>query len=137
MSKLDPFRAFIVFIIFIFIFPGCAMAENDLINDVFAFQKPDRFKSVDISSIVSKYIPIGMRKEAAVSKLKEQGLNVREEVDLKFNQCVDCEKLVILAGYIKKNVIPFLPDESYISVRLEFKEDRVAYVSGSHTKNVY
>jgi len=137
MSKLEPFRAFIIFIIFMLIFPGCAMATSDLINDIFAFQKPERFKSVNISLIVSKYIPIGMEKDAAARKLKEQGLDVREEMDLKFNQCADCEKLVVLAGYVKKNVIPFFPDESYISVRLEFKEGRVAYVSGSHTKNVY
>lgn len=38
---------------------------------------------------------------------------------------------------MKKSTIPILPDKSYISIMIVFKNGKVFFISASHTRNVY
>jgi hypothetical protein len=120
----------------IFIFQGCAMAQGKLIEEILSSAKPERFKPLNVAHIVLRHIPLGTERQAVISELIHQGFKVKE-AEQKIERCADCEPLVVLGSYTKKTTIPVLPDESYISLMLGFKQGRVTFISASHTKNVY
>ncbi|UTH76200.1 hypothetical protein [Chromobacterium sp. IIBBL 290-4] len=122
--------------IFLIFSQGSAMAKGDLIAEVLSFAKPERFHSLDVSTVVLRYVPLGVEKKTAMRELREQGFEV-EEITKKLDGCAGCEPRIVLGGYTKSATIPFLPYESFISVGLGFKKGKVAFVSAWHTKNAY
>lgn len=120
----------------LFTFQGCAMAQGKLIDEILNSTKPERFKPVDVSSLVLRYIKPGIEKESAILELKHQGFDVKEE-KRKLEGCFDCDETVVLGGFTKNAVLPILPYESFISIGIGFKSGKVAFVTASHTKNVY
>lgn len=129
------FLSFIFFGILIF-FQGNAMSQNKLIDEILSSTKPERFKPLDVSPIVMRYIPLGSEKDLVISELAAQGFEVNE-VEKKIDKCDDCDPLVVFGGYVKKSTIPILPDKSYISIMIVFKNGKVFFISASHTRNVY
>lgn len=121
---------------FFLILQGCAMAKGDLITKILDSSKPERFKPLDISSVVVRYIPLGTEKQVAIHELRQQGFEVKE-VEQKLNGCIGCESQVVLGSYTQKAIIPFLPYKSFISIGLGFKQGKVTFVSAWHTKNAY
>lgn len=120
---------------FIFL-QGCAMSPNKLIEEILSSAKPERFKPLDVTSIVLRYIPLGKERQAVISELATQGLEVKE-AEQKLEGCADCESLVVLGNYANKATFPLLPYESYISIVFGFKHGKAIYISASHAKNVY
>ena len=128
------FLSFIFFGILIF-FQENSMSQNKLIDEILFSTNPERFKPLDVSSIVVHYIPLGRERKAVISELAAQGFEVNEVE--KIDKCDDCDPLVVFGGYVKKSTIPILPDKSYISIMIVFKNGKVFFISASHTKNVY
>ena len=126
---------FIFFGILIF-FQGNAMSQNKLIDEILSSTKPERFKPLDVSSIVVHYIPLGRERKVVISELAAQGFEVKE-IEQKIEGCAECDSMVVLGGYTKKDPIPILPYESFISLRIGFREGRAAFISAWHTKNAY
>jgi hypothetical protein len=112
------------------------MAQNKLIEEILSSAKPERFKPLDVTSIVLRYIPLGKERQAVILELTAQGFEVKED-EQKLEGCDDCESLVVLGSYTKKANIPILPYESFISLRVAFKQGKAAIVSAWHTKNAY
>lgn len=130
-------KKFIVFLAAGFIFfQGCAMAKEKLIEEILFSTKPERFKPLDVTSYVLPRIPLGTERGAVISKLIDQGFEVKE-VEQKIENCIECESLVVLGGYTRKAVIPGLPYQSFISLRFGFKQGKAAVLSAWHTRNAY
>jgi hypothetical protein len=125
----------IVLVIVLFL-QGCAVAQDKLIEEIISSAKPERFRPLDVTSIVLRYVPLGKERQAVISELTTQGFEVKE-AEQKLEGCADCESLVVLGSYTKKATIPILPYESFISLRIGFKQGKAAVVSAWHAKNAY
>ena len=119
-------------------FQGCAMAQNKSIDEILSTVNPDRFKPLDVTPIVLRYIPPGTERQAVIAELTAQGFEVKE-AEQKIERCADCEPMVVLGWYINKTAFGLLPlpDKSYISLRFGFKNGMAVYISAIHTLNVY
>lgn len=115
---------------------GYAMAQGKLIEEILSSAKPERFKPLDVTSIALRHVPLGKERQAVISELTAQGFEVKQ-AEQRIEGCADCEPLVVLGGYTKKAAIPILPYESFISLRVGFREGKAAVVSAWHTKNAY
>ncbi|MBP4047182.1 hypothetical protein [Chromobacterium violaceum] len=115
---------------------GGVVARGGLIAEILNSASPERFKPIDVSVIVLRYINLGVEKRVAMHELKKQGFEVKE-MEQKLEGCVDCESRVVLGGFTKRAAISVLPYESFISIGIGFKKGKVAFVSAWYTKNVY
>ena len=125
---------FLLMAAFIFL-QSCVMARSKLIEEILS-SKPERFKPLDVTPIVLRYFPLGKDRQAVISGLTSQGFEFKEAKE-KIKRCAECDPLVILGSYTKRATIPFLPDESYISLGFGFKQGKLVYVDGMHTLNVF
>jgi len=112
------------------------VAQDKLIEEIISSAKPERFRPLDVTSIVLRCVPLGKERQAVISELTTQGFEVKE-AEQKLEGCADCESLVVLGSYTKKATIPILPYESFISLRIGFKQGKAAVVSAWHAKNAY
>lgn len=116
---------------------GGTMHLNSLVKEIVADGPPDKSGPKIITHIVNRYISIGMEKGYVISVLKQQGFLVREESDARYQQCKTCDPIAVLAGYVIKGKNILMPDESYITMRIEFSKGVVKFISASHVKNVF
>lgn len=112
------------------------MGNYKLIEEILSFSEPERFKALDVSPIVLRYMPIGSERSAVISKLETQGFKV-VDMNLNLEKCPDCDNPGLQASYINQPKFKFLPDISYITIGIGFKNEKVAFISAFHTKNVY
>ena len=110
-------------------------AQGKLIEEILS-AKSEPLTTLDVTPIVLRYFPLGKDKQAVISELTAQGFEFKEAKE-KIKRCAECDPLVILGSYTKRATIPFLPDESYISLGFGFKQGKLVYVDGIHTLNVF
>lgn len=92
------FWSSVLMTLFLFLAVGCKV-DGKLIDEIQSSGEPDRFKSKDVSQIVARYIPLGIEKQEALRRLKNQGFDVAE-VKKEIPGCPDCDPLSISASYV-------------------------------------
>lgn len=123
---------------FIFL-QGCVRAPGNLTQEILSFDlssKPERFKPLDVTSIVLRHIPLGKKRQAVISELAAQGFELRE-AEKKLKLCAECDPPVILADYTIRASFPTVPERGYIHLNLGFKQGKLSYVRGERYLNYY
>lgn len=114
---------------------GCNVNKN-LSKEIIDFGKTKSSDTVDVTSIARKYTPIGVARDNVISQFREFGFEVKEEIR-GLPGCENCDKRILLANYIERPYLPFLPDKYYISIAIGFVNDKSEFISASFTKNKF
>lgn len=129
-------QIFIAFLLMGFLFQG-ALAADDLIDEVFALPKPERFKARPIDDIVKKYIPDGVNRDQARQVLLTQGFKVFDRtLEEAPSDCQDCDELFIGARYDHRPMFSLIYDYGIV-VRIGFRKNTAVSVHGWFVKNAY
>jgi len=117
-------------------YQGLAMAQIGMRDEIISTTSPTRFEPLNITSKIARHIPMGTKRQEAVSILAAQGFEIKE-VAGKISGCDNCDPIIVYAGYTNKSLIPLAPYKSFVSIRLGFKNDLLTKISAWHTRNAY